>query len=548
MPSLNPINGALGTRRAAHLLRRTTFRYQRSRVDALAAMTAAEALTNLLVALPLQLEQPVYGSGAVTWVNPPQPPTATLPDDDFNLRRYVMGWWINEALHNPNAGHRMAFFLHQYMAVNAESGSSSQFFDYLQLLRWGALGNYKQLVTKMVLDNCMLNYINNNLNYVNNPNENFSREFLELHTIGKGNIAGPGDYTNYTEDDVVQAARVLTGFSNAQRHLNTDAETGIPAGKPFPQSHDFMAKTFSNRFGGVTITPPSNDAAGMVAELNAFVDMIFAQEETSRNFCRRLYRFMVTRFISPEVETDIIGPLALTFRTGNFEIKPVLEQLLQSEHFFDMDDSLTTDEIIGAFIKSPLDLSLQALTFFDVPIPDPITSNDTHYKTFYNAAVLERMLSRTGMDLFYPPDVAGYPGYYQDPTFNRQFFNSASIIGRYKLPEILLTGTHAWVPSPGESIGTKLDFAAWLKDSGTISAPVDATILVQELLTYLFPEMPDNDRFNYFLDVIFLNGLPASDWVYEWDNYVNTGDDSEVKIPLGRLLNAIMYAPEYQLF
>ena len=92
MPSLNPINGALGTRRAAHLLRRTTFRYQRSRVDALAAMTAAEALTNLLVALPLQLEQPVYGSGAVTWVNPPQPPTATLPDADFNLRRYVMGW------------------------------------------------------------------------------------------------------------------------------------------------------------------------------------------------------------------------------------------------------------------------------------------------------------------------------------------------------------------------------------------------------------------------------------------------------------------------
>ena len=248
---------------------------------------------------------------------------------------------------------------------SAESGSSSQFFDYLQLLRWGAFGNYKQLVTKMVLDNCMLNYINNNLNFVNNPNENFAREFLELHTIGKGDIAGPGDYTNYTEDDIVQAARVLTGFSNAQRHLNTDADTGIPAGKAFPQSHDFMAKTFSNRFGGATITPPSNDAAGMVAELDAFVDMIFAQEETSRNFCRRLYRFMVTRFISPEVETDIIGPLAQTFSTGNFEIKPVLEQLLQSEHFYDMDDTTATDEIVGAFIKSPLDLSLQALTFFD---------------------------------------------------------------------------------------------------------------------------------------------------------------------------------------
>lgn len=549
MASLNPITGALGTRRAAHLLRRITFRYQRPRVDELAALTAADALANLLTPSPLLMDQPVYGTSATTWINPPSPPNTPVPgEDDDALRRYVIGWWINEAVHDPGAGHRMEFFLHQYLAVAADSGTSSQFFDYLQLLRWGAFGNYKQLVTKIVLDNCMLNYINNNLNFVNNPNENFAREFLELHTIGKGEIAGPGDYTNYTEEDIVQAARVLTGFGNARRDQNTDPDTMIPAGKPFPQSHDNMSKTFSNRFGGTVISTPSNDAAGMMAELNSFVDMIFAQEETARNFCRRLYRFMVTRAISAEVETDIIGPLAATFKAANFEMKPVLEQLLQSEHFYDMDDSSATDEIVGAFIKSPLDLSLQALTFFDVPIPDPVADNETHYVTFYSAGVQERMLSRTGMDLFFPPDVAGYPGYYQDPTFNRQFFNSASIVGRYKLPEILFTGTHAWVPSPEEPIGTKLDFAAWLKNSGIISDPADATVLVQELLLYLFPEVPDNDRFTYFLDEIFLNGLPATDWTYEWDAYVDTGNDSEVSIPLRRLLNAIMYAPEYQLF
>jgi hypothetical protein len=116
------------------------------------------------------------------------------------------------------------------------------------------------------------------------------------------------------------------------------------------------------------------------------------------------------------------------------------------------------------------------------------------------------------------------------------------------LPEILLTGTHAWVPSADEPIGTKLDFAAWLKDSGNVSDPSDATVLIQELLRYLFPEEPDADRFNYFLNEIFLNGLPAPDWSVEWSNYAITGDDSEVKIPLGKLLNAIMYAPEYQLF
>lgn len=548
MASLNPISGVLGKRRAAHFLRRTSFRYTRSRVDELSTLTAEAAFDNVFVQAPLLLAQPVYGSGAVTWVDPPLPPSATLPDEDFVLRRYVMAWWIHEALHDPGAGHKMEFFLHQYLAVTAESGSSGQFFDYLRLLRWGALGNFKKMATKIVVDNCMLNYINNNLNYVNNPNENFAREFFELHTIGKGDIAGPGDYTTFTEDDIVVAARVLTGFGNAQRHLNTDPETMLPAGKAFPQSHDFQPKTFSNRFGGATINAPSNDADGMWAELNSFVDMIFAQEETSKNFCRRLYHFFVTRKISDEVETEIITPLAQTFRDNNYEVLPVLKQLLLSQHFYDEDDSSATDEIVGAFIKSPLDLALQALSFFELPIPDPITDNDTHYNTFYNAGVMERMLSRTGMDLFYPPDVAGYPGYYQDPVYNRQFFNSASIVGRYKLPEILLTGTHAWVPSPGTPLGTKLDFAAWIKDSGNISNPSDSYVLVQELLIYLFPEEPDNDRFTHFLDVVFLDGLPPGDWTYEWDTYVSTGNDTEVAIPLRRLLNAIMYAPEYQLF
>jgi len=548
MASLNPISGVLGKRRAAHFLRRTSFRYTRSRVDELSTLTAEAAFDNVFVQAPLLLAQPVYGSGAVTWVDPPLPPSATLPDEDFVLRRYVMAWWVHEALHDPGAGHKMEFFLHQYLAVTAESGSSGQFFDYLRLLRWGALGNFKKMATKIVVDNCMLNYINNNLNYVNNPNENFAREFFELHTIGKGDIAGPGDYTTFTEDDIVVAARVLTGFGNAQRHLNTDPETMLPAGKAFPQSHDFQPKTFSNRFGGATINAPTNDADGMWAELNSFVDMIFAQEETSKNFCRRLYHFFVTRKISEEVETDIITPLAQTFRDNNYEVLPVLKQLLLSQHFYDEDDSSATDEIVGAFIKSPLDLALQALSFFELPIPDPITDNDTHYNTFYNAGVMERMLSRTGMDLFYPPDVAGYPGYYQDPVYNRQFFNSASIVGRYKLPEILLTGTHAWVPSPGTPLGTKLDFAAWIKDSGNISNPSDSYVLVQELLIYLFPEEPDNDRFTHFLDIVFLDGLPPGDWTYEWDTYVSTGNDTEVAIPLRRLLNAIMYAPEYQLF
>jgi hypothetical protein len=120
-------------------------------------------------------------------------------------------------------------------------------------------------------------------------------------------------------------------------------------------------------------------------------------------------------------------------------------------------------------------------------------------------------------------------------------------VQRYKLPQVLLTGTHAWGSGSNDDIGTKLDVAAWLRDSGVVSDPLDSYVVVQELLYYLFPEEPDNDRFTHFLVTVFLDQLPPADWTYEWQAYLDTGNDSEVKIPLGRLVNALMYAPEYQV-
>ncbi|MBL7826932.1 MAG: DUF1800 family protein [Saprospiraceae bacterium] len=550
MASLNPLQGQLGRRKAAHLLRRTSFRFTRAKVDEWANMTASEAVNALLVSPAPLLDQPVYAAGAgapVTWINPPQPPSATLPADDAELTPYVLGWWVNEALHDESITHKMIMYFHQYLTVDAASGSSMQFFDYLSLLRWGALGNYKKLILKIVTDNCMLTYLDNDQNFAQNPNENFAREFFELFTVGRGDAAGPGDYTTFTEDDVIAAARVFSGFNHAQRHINIDPETNLPAGKAYAQSHDFDPKTFSPRLGGATISAPTNDVAGMTAELSAFVDLVLSQPEGSKNLCRRLYRYFVTRNVSQEIEDEIITPLAQTLVSNNFELKPVLNQLLASEHFYDVDDSDNADEIFGALIKSPLELAMQAFTFFQVPIPDPITDNKTHYIDFYNAAVIERMLGRAGMPLFYPWDVAGYSGYYQDPTYNRQFFNSATIVQRYKLPQVLLTGTHAWGSGASDDIGTKLDIAAWVRDSGIISNPEDSYVLVQELLYYLFPEEPDNERFTHYLDIVFLDQLPPADWTYEWQTFLSTGNDSEVKIPLERLINSVLFAPEYQV-
>lgn len=557
MASLNPLPGTLGTRRAGHLLRRSTYRYTRARVDELASLSADAALDTLLTDYPLQLIQPVFDDPATTgvvenhtWLLPPGLP---LPAEDFVLRRYNMSWWINEALHDPGMGHKMTFFFHQYLAVAANSGGNANYFDYLRLLRWGAMGNFKKLATKMVIDNTMLRYLNNNENTKNNPNENFAREFLELFTIGKGNQAAPGDYTNYTEDDIVQAARVLTGIRTRFNRDIIDAETGIPRGDfqanvgGAVTQHDTASKTFSPRFQNTVITGGATVAAAF-QELDDFVNMVFAQPETAKNFCRRLYRFFVHRDITDEIENDIIAPLANTFIANNFEVKPVLRQLLQSSHFFDEDDSDNADEIIGGIIKSPLELTLQAISFFNITIPSPTQNPQMHYALFYSQAVIDRMFAGANLTIFFPPDVAGYAAYYQSPDYHRQWFNSSTIIARYKLPVMLLTGTRQIGNNPNGPIGIKLNIAPWLRDQSGIATPSDAYSVVQELLDYMLPTAPDNDRFNYFFDEVFLDGLPPADWTYEWQNYITSGDATEVTLALERLVKAIMYSPEYQTF
>ena len=549
MASLTPMQGALGHRYAAHLLRRTSYRYTKAKVDELAGQTAAQAVASLLQLYPLLHDQPIYdqnesaGSASPgTWC---LPPGSLPPTEDFKLRPWLASWWAHEALNDPGIGHRMVFFLHQYNAMAMTAFLTVHYFDYLSLLRWSALGNFKKLITKMVVDNAMLKYLNNTENSKANPNENFAREFFELFTIGKGLQAGPGDYTNYTEDDIVQAAKVLTGFRVKGARSILDTETNIPRGGLNFDEHDTTTKTFSDKFQGTAITGAA-DEAGMWLELDALINMTFAQPETARNFCRRLYRYFVSRYITPEIESDVIVPLADTFIAANYEIKPVLEQLFQSQHFFDADDSDNKDEIIGGLIKSPIELALQGISFLDLAAPDPDTDLEAYYD-FFARGVLGRMFEQANMPLFFPPEVAGYPGYYQSPDYHRQWFNSSTIVARYKIPAMLLSGKLTIGATPDDPLGAQFDAAAWVKNSGVISDATDPYVLVQDLLEYLLPEETDTDRFNYFYNIVFLDQLPPADWTYEWQNYLTMGDDTEVKIPLGRLFNAVMYSAEYQL-
>ncbi|HAN79228.1 MAG TPA: DUF1800 domain-containing protein, partial [Bacteroidales bacterium] len=357
MATLTPITGTLGITRAKHLLQRFTFSANRATIQQFAALTAESAFDLLTATLP-EPEPPIDPKTGATWLNPK--PDPIINSEDFKLFDYYEAWHLEIMRKSGvNITERMVWFLHTHFPVQRSIVSSTAEVYYQnKLFRKYALGNFKELFIKMITDNAMLRYIDNNQNEVNSPNENFARELLELYSIGKGEQVGADDYTNYTELDVKIAARVLTGFKNDSEFANLDPDTQLPRAilktdnNKRAYLHDAGIKTFSARFAEKSVTP-NEIVNGYVTETAVFdelqqmISLIFEQPETAKFLVRKLYRQFVFYKISAEVETDIIVPLAELFATEKFELLPVLRKLILSQHFFDEDTALPENKRNG---------------------------------------------------------------------------------------------------------------------------------------------------------------------------------------------------------
>ncbi len=554
MASLAPYTGTLGTENAAHFLRRTTFGPTRTKIDEFALKTAAEALTDIMQVLTVPAA-PIDPQTGTNWL---PKPVEGVNSGDESLFEYFKAWFMEQMrTTGMNITEKMTFFFHAFFPADFTLIRNTTSLYYQNVLyRQYALGNVKELITKICVDNAMLVYIDNTLNDKTNPNENFARELMELYTIGKGPQIGAEDYTNYTETDVKQAARVLTGIKHNFDFNTLDPDTSLPRGKVSLNAllqadrHDAGSKTFTDKFNNTVIAPnPAMMIDGMATEegffdeISQFIDMIYAQEETAKFFCRRLYRFFVYYNITDEIEQDIIVPLANTLRTGNYEIKPVLEQLLSSEHFFDVNNSATTEDNIGALIKSPMDLISGTFHFFNISMPTAPADIYDLYHVAYGQSIA-RMLTDQGMDFYTPIDVAGYPPYHQVPAYNRNWISPNSLAQRYNFINHLINGKE----NESGVMLYQLDIVAYVENSANISDASNPNILVQELTEYMFTKPIPTERFDFFLNDVLLDTYSATVWTNEWNNYVATSDDSGVRGQLEKLLIAIVQTPEYQLF
>jgi len=264
--------------------------------------------------------------------------------------RNLNTFWLHEMVNSAaQLREKMAFFWHGHFACR----NLNIFFQQglLDVIRKNALGNFGTLLKEVSKNAAMLNFLNNQQNKKDHPNENFAREVMELFTLGRG---------NYTEHDVKEAARAFTGWS-----ATIKGEYIFRKGQ-----HDFGSKTVLGKTGNL--------------EGDDVLDILLQQKSTAKFVTQKLYKFLVNE----NVDTAKVEWLADRFYKNDYDISKLLEDVFTSDWFYE-------EKNIGAKIKSPIELLVGIQRMLPMK--------------FEREEALQLIQRTLGQLLFYPPNVAGWP-------------------------------------------------------------------------------------------------------------------------------------------
>ena len=456
-------------RRASHLLRRTIFGPTPAEIDS-AVRSSPDAIVEQLLT-EQQLPDPPD-----SWVN--QDPFTRPDSAERRIERERVNqtrtWWM-ELIANQGMSltEKMTLFWHHHFATQAIDVRKPQLmFKQNTTFRQSAFKNFKTLVLSMNTDPAILYYLDGRLNRVGRPNENYARELMELFTMGVG---------NYTEADVGEAARAFTGWVVEGRRSRLDIGR-----------HDQAEKTFLGRTGNW------NDLSA--------TNIIFDQPVTAKFICRKLYQ----EFVYDIPDEAIVDQLAQILRDNDYSLKPVLETLLLSAHFFD-------ETTIGSRIKSPIELT--AGTARTLGLEVGANGNLT-------AEFLVDQATDLGQKLLDPPNVAGWQGY-------RSWISTNTLPKRHLHTDKLVDGKSHFVGRAFYEMQT-MDHIAYIK---TFPKPWDAVELVRSVGGCLSAFPVDAAREELYLSVL-LEGAEVYDW---------NPDARGAGFRVANLLKLILELPEYQL-
>lgn len=518
---LAPYTGPWGFEQAAHLLRRSTFGPNREQIQ-FAATQGLNATVNKLFEKIVLPEPPLnynYPNDpnvpiGATWIRAPYTNLTNLPKEISYRESSLYGWTFNLLLkEGMSIQEKLTLFWHNHFAIN-EIEDPKYLYRYITLLRSFAWGNFKQLTKEITIDPAMLRFLDGHRNTKAAPNENYARELLELFTIGKGNLVGPGDYSNYTEQDVREIAKVMSGWKEDGFTLDNGGVINVTF---MPDRHDSSTKQLSARFNNQIIENKGDKEYAYV------IDLIFQQKETARFICRRLYKWFVFYNIDAQTEAKVIEPMAQILIDNNFEIKPALQALLKSEHFFH-------ESNVGAMIKHPIDFVMSVLKPMHTSIS---TEMDKTYDSCY---ALFKSCKDMQMRYYFIPQVAGWSAYYLGPGFYRNWVNASTLPIRMKFAEAVANNGYSAFRGNGKKM-----VADVLTFVGNLEYPDDPNVIVEEFTKTLLPWSLSQRELD-LLKGILMGGLPDYEWSAEYNAYAENRADSKLATAIADKLKGLLRA------
>ncbi|HEY8320996.1 MAG TPA: DUF1800 domain-containing protein [Candidatus Baltobacteraceae bacterium] len=402
--ALRPYGGPWNERLAAHLMRRAGFGGSPDEIRAMAAMSPAEAVGSLIhfpstanMPQPADVFDPVaYLRGQFGNQRPADMTEDQKRERNKGLRMQerqsvlaLQAWWLDRMLNSPAPlQEKMALYFHGHFTSAAiqKGVTPPMVLAQNQLFRSNALGNLRELTRGVSKDPAMLIYLDNALNVATHPNENYARELMELFTLG---------VDHYTENDVRESARAWSGWTVFRR----TGEAGFVGTR-----HDDGTKTFLGKTGNFN----GDD----------IVDIIFEQPQAATFFAGSLLNY----FVYNDPEPALVDAVAALIRKHDFELAPVMSTLLRSDVFF-------SERAYRALVKSPAEFVVGAHKALGLTTLDPTA---------------QRGMNQMGQILFYPPNVAGWPG-------GQNWVTSQMVIARQNyvagLVNSQVMAQSSWLPS-----------------------------------------------------------------------------------------------------
>ena len=356
--------------RVAHLLRRFGLGASEAEVDFYGADGYPSAVEKLLA----------YASVDEGYDTSPEP--FRSGDQNQPNPRQVQLWWIVRLIVTKRPlQERLTVFWHDHFATSASKVTQGAMMaTHVDVLRAHATSSFRALLKAAIQDPAMIFWLDNQFNVRGKPNENLAREIMELFTLGIG---------HYTEDDVKETARALTGWGFRRLRPAEAASTGrVAEFRFYPNQHDRGLKTIRGNTGPFD----GEDVLNMLCD----------DPQTARHIVTKFWEW----FAYPKPDPSLVERLAANWRRNGLDIKALVRDVAMSSEF-------QSERARRAVFKNPVDFAVAAVRQLGVgeSVRSALAGSPdgrAPRSALVPALALQQSMRAMGMDLIFPPDVAGW--------------------------------------------------------------------------------------------------------------------------------------------